>query len=69
MAKHHWFFSLFACLNIAETALTFDPRYGNLEFLKENLWGDILLSDAKSFLETCPIQSLLRRLPIPDPEF
>jgi tetratricopeptide (TPR) repeat protein len=35
-----------------ESALKSDGRYGNLEFLKEQLWGDRLLADTQKFLET-----------------
>lgn len=54
---------------LAESALRLDPRYGDLEFLRENLWGDRLLADTKIFLETPQLQALLQELPIPDPEF
>jgi len=54
---------------LAESALSLDPRYADLEFLRENLWGDRLLADTKIFLETPQIQALLEELPIPDPEF
>jgi tetratricopeptide (TPR) repeat protein len=35
-----------------EAALKVDGRYGNIDFLKEQLWGDRLLADTKKFLET-----------------
>lgn len=35
-----------------ESAVALDSRYTDLKFLKENLWGDRLLTDAKVFLET-----------------
>jgi len=37
---------------LGEDALGLDSRYADLAFLKENLWGDRLLADAKLFLET-----------------
>jgi len=46
-------------LAMAEAALKLDSRFGKLEFLKENLWGDKLRADAKKLLETPQIQALL----------
>lgn len=37
---------------LGEAAIQIDSRYSDLKFLKENLWGDRLLADAKQFLET-----------------
>lgn len=39
-------------LKLGEEAIRLDSRYSDLKFLKENLWGDRLLADAKKFLET-----------------
>lgn len=39
-------------LELGEGAIKLDSRYGDLKFLKENLWGERLLSDTKKFLET-----------------
>jgi len=36
---------------LAQEALRRDPRYQNIEFLKQNLWGDRLLADTKKFLQ------------------
>lgn len=47
-------------LTMGEAALRIDPRYGSLDFLKENLWGDRLLSDTKKFLELPRIQAALQ---------
>ena len=46
-------------LSMGEAALRIDQRYANLDFLKENLWGERLLSDAKRFLELPRIQAAL----------
>jgi tetratricopeptide (TPR) repeat protein len=46
-------------LRIGEAALRLDPRYGDLEFLKENLWGDRLIADTKKFFQTPRIQAML----------
>ena len=47
-------------LKMGEAALRLDSRYGDLEFLKQNLWGDRLLADTKKFLETPRIQATLQ---------
>jgi tetratricopeptide (TPR) repeat protein len=36
---------------LAQQALRHDPRYQNIEFLKQNLWGDRLLADTTKFLQ------------------
>lgn len=36
---------------LAQEALRSDPRYQNIEFLKQNLWGDRLLADTNKFLQ------------------
>ncbi|RCJ14495.1 hypothetical protein A6S26_10265 [Nostoc sp. ATCC 43529] len=38
-------------LTLGKQALSIDKRYGNIEFLKENLWGDRLLRDTQKFLQ------------------
>jgi len=38
-------------LTLGKHALSIDKRYGDIEFLKENLWGDRLLEDTKKFLQ------------------
>ena len=47
-------------LAMGESALRIDNRYGDLEFLKQNLWGQRLLTDTKKFLETPRIQASLQ---------
>jgi tetratricopeptide (TPR) repeat protein len=44
-------------LALGESAIRLDSRYADLKFLKENLWGDRLLSDTKKFLEIPRIQA------------
>lgn len=44
-------------LKMGETAIQLDSRYADLKFLKENLWGDRLLSATKKFLEIPRIQA------------
>ncbi|OUC15017.1 MAG: cytochrome c biogenesis factor [Alkalinema sp. CACIAM 70d] len=38
-------------LKLGEAAIKLDNRYGNITFLKENLWGDRLITDTQAFLE------------------
>lgn len=47
-------------LQLGEEALKEDPRYGQLEFLRENLWGDKLLSHARRVLSNPRLQELIR---------
>ncbi len=54
-------------LAMGEAAIRIDPRYANLEFLKENLWGNRLLSDTKQFLELPSIQAALNAQPLSQP--
>lgn len=44
-------------LKMGEEAILADARYADLKFLKENLWGDRLLSATKKFLETPRMQA------------
>ena len=46
-------------LKLAETAIGLDSRYANLEFLKENLWGDRLSRDAEKLLKNPRIQAII----------
>ena len=46
-------------IELGRAALTRDDRYGNLEFLRENLWGDQLLADTKLFLTIPQIRALI----------
>jgi tetratricopeptide (TPR) repeat protein len=53
---------------IAETALRIDARYADLNFLRENLWGDRLLADTQKFLETPRMQATLAQIERLSPE-
>jgi tetratricopeptide (TPR) repeat protein len=46
-------------LKDAEAALAIDVSYADLEFLKENLWGDRLLKDTKVLLDRPEIQAVI----------
>lgn len=47
-------------LKIGQAAVKIDGRYGDLEFLKQNLWGNRLLGDTKKFLATPQMQTALQ---------
>ncbi|XTZ11221.1 MAG: tetratricopeptide repeat protein, partial [cyanobacterium endosymbiont of Rhopalodia yunnanensis] len=49
-------------LKLGEAALKLDSRYGELQFLEDNLWGTKLLKDTKIFLATPRIKALLKSL-------
>ncbi|MDJ0730164.1 MAG: tetratricopeptide repeat protein [Crocosphaera sp.] len=49
-------------LELGETALKLDSSYGELQHLKDNLWGEKLLEDTKIFFTTPQIQSVLSQL-------
>jgi tetratricopeptide (TPR) repeat protein len=46
-------------ISLGESALRLDQRYGDVEFLKQNLWGDKLVQDAKKLLATPRIQATI----------
>ncbi len=46
---------------IGEKALRTDGRYAQLDFLKQNLWGQRLLLDTEQFLQLPQIQATLQR--------
>ncbi|MGQ9866374.1 MAG: tetratricopeptide repeat protein [Pseudanabaenaceae cyanobacterium] len=52
-------------LALGKDALSADPRYGQLEFLKENLWGEKLLSHAQTVLANPTLQEILQNAPLP----
>ncbi|MEO0455792.1 MAG: tetratricopeptide repeat protein [Cyanobacteria bacterium P01_A01_bin.114] len=49
-------------IRTATEALERDSRYADLDFLKENLWGERLLSATRQFFETPALQDLLVQL-------
>ena len=46
----------------AIAALERDPRYADIEFLKDNLWGEQLIADTERFFSTPPLRALLVQL-------
>ena len=48
-----------AGLKSGETALKLDKRFGKIEFLKENNWGDKLIKDSQEFLNNPKIKVLI----------
>lgn len=55
-------------LSMGEAALRLDSRYADLDFLKENLWGERLLSEAEKFLENPRIKATLAKTQQPSLE-
>jgi cytochrome c-type biogenesis protein CcmH/NrfG len=53
---------------LAESALSVNSRYSDVEFLKENLWGDRLIADTKVVLATPEMKKTLARLVPPEPK-
>ncbi len=49
-------------LALGEAALKIDRRYAEVAFLKENLWGEKLLAEAKKFLAIPRIQTAIAQL-------
>lgn len=52
---------------LAVQALKLDGRYADLEFLKENLWGSRLLTDARKLLSTPQVKATIAQLEAQDP--
>ncbi|MCL6751434.1 tetratricopeptide repeat protein, partial [Nostoc sp. CCCryo 231-06] len=50
-------------LSKAKQAFIIDKRYGDLAYLKKNLWGERLLADAKKLLASPEIQRFLAENP------
>ncbi len=48
-------------VRLGQLALSLDPTYGNLDFLRLNLWGDRLMEDAAQFLAVPAIRAQLGR--------
>jgi len=49
-------------LSSGDAALRLDSRYADLKFLKENLWGERLLTDTRKLLETPQIRATLTQI-------
>lgn len=47
---------------LGEAALRSDDRYANVDFLKENLWGDRLIQDTQKLLATPRIQATIAQV-------
>ncbi|MGP1382525.1 MAG: tetratricopeptide repeat protein [Thainema sp.] len=48
-----------AGIDQAIDALTLDSRYADIQFLRDNLWGEALIADTEQLLNTPQIQDLL----------
>lgn len=51
-------------LRLAEAALKSDGQYGDVEYLRDQLWGDRLVKDTEIFLATPQMKSVLARVDI-----
>jgi tetratricopeptide (TPR) repeat protein len=54
-------------ITLASTALATDRRYGDVAFLKDNLWGDRLIADTKIILATPKVKDTLAQSADPEP--
>jgi tetratricopeptide (TPR) repeat protein len=54
-------------LTLAQEVLRSDRRYGEIKFLKDNLWGDRLIADTQKLLQEDSVQSALREEGPPAP--
>ncbi len=55
-------------LSLGSSAIRLDSRYADLKFLKENLWGERLLTDTRKLLETPQIQATLAQVQEKNPK-
>lgn len=46
-------------IELGKAALAIDNRYGDIQFLKENLWGERLIEDTQKFLNTPEMQEIV----------
>lgn len=46
-------------LKLGKAALKLDSRYADIQFLKENLWGERLVADTRKFLSNPQIQAVI----------
>ncbi len=53
-------------LALGKAALNQDNRYGDLDFLKQNLWGEQLLVDTARFLADPQVEALVPQTPLLD---
>ncbi len=49
-------------LSLGDAAMRLDSRYADVKFLKENLWGERLLTDTRKLLETPQIRATLAQI-------
>ncbi|MBD2295795.1 tetratricopeptide repeat protein [Anabaena sphaerica FACHB-251] len=47
---------------LAETALKLDKNFAEFHWMKKNLWGQSMITDAQKFLSTPPMRTLLSQL-------
>ena len=47
----------------AEKAIVLDSRYANIQYLKDNLWGEKLLNDTRKLLQTPRVRDFITKTP------
>ena len=47
----------------AEKAISLDSRYANIQYLKDNLWGDKLLNDTRKLIQTPRVRDFITKAP------
>ncbi|WP_310425972.1 tetratricopeptide repeat protein, partial [Chamaesiphon sp. VAR_48_metabat_135_sub] len=47
----------------AEKAIVLDNRYANIQYLKDNLWGDKLLNDTRKLIQTPRVRDFITKAP------
>jgi len=50
-------------ITMGESALRIDQRYGDVQFLRDQLWGDRLIADTQKLLASPRIQAALQEPP------
>ena len=55
-------------IRLGKAALELDKRYADIQFLKENLWGEKLIEDTREFLNTPQIQEIVSNFEEATPE-
>lgn len=47
----------------AEKAIVLDSRYANIQYLKDNLWGEKLLNDTRKLIQTPRVRDFITKTP------
>lgn len=55
-------------IELGKAALELDSRYADIQFLIENLWGELLIEDTREFLRNPQMQEVVSNFEQPTPE-